>query len=91
MTRQGLRQLVHHGQAWCEETYYLGLDFCEVLRGTLLGEGSLFLFSGSFAQWRQALIQLGGAVHTRGKRVRDRLRVVSAPHACHPLPKGVGH
>jgi hypothetical protein len=91
MTMQGLRQLVHHGEAWCEETYYLGLDFCEVLRGTLLEEGSLFLFPGSFSQWGQALIQFGVAVHTRGKRVRDRLRSASSSASCHPLPKGVGH
>jgi hypothetical protein len=91
MTRQALRQLVHHGEAWCEKTYDLGLDFCEVFRGTLLEEGSRFLFPGSFSQWRQALSQLGGAVHTRGKRVTERLRAVSFLHACPPIPKGEGH
>jgi len=91
MALQGLRQLVHHGETWCAETYDLGLDFWEVLRGTLLEEGSVLLFSGSCAQWRRALIQFRVAVHTRGTRVKERLRAASSPASWHPLPKGVGH
>lgn len=58
MPMQGLGRLVRHGEAWCEERYYLGLDFLEVLRGPLEGAG-LFSFSGSFSKWRKALVQLG--------------------------------
>jgi len=88
MTMKGLRQLMYHGEAWCEEMYYRGLGFCEVLRGSLLEEDNPFFLSGSLSQCRQALVHLGTAVNTRGKRMRDRLRALSSRAFCHSIPKG---
>lgn len=68
MTMQGLGRLVHHGEAWCEDRYYLGLSFLEVLRGTLVEEVGLFSFSRSFSKWRKALVQLGVELKKKGKR-----------------------
>jgi len=68
MTMQGLGQLVHRGEAWCEDGYYLGLGFIEVVRGDLLEMvGSLFSFSGGFSKWGKALVQLGSEWKKKGK------------------------
>ncbi len=74
MTMQGLRRLVRHGETWCEERYYLGLDFFEVLQGTLLEACGLSPFSGGFSKRHKALVQLGVELNKRGKSFIDRLR-----------------
>ena len=73
MTMQGLRRLVRHGETWCEERYYLGLDFFEVLRGNLLEECGPSRFSGGFSKRRKALVQLGVELNKRGKSFIDGL------------------
>ena len=67
MTMQGLGRLMRHGEAWCEDRYYLGLSIVEVLRGNLLEEGGLFSFAGGFSKWRKALVQLGAEFKKKGK------------------------
>jgi len=73
MAMQGLRRLVRHGETWCEARYYLGLDFFEVLRGTLLEGADLSPFSGSFSKRRKTLVQFGAELNKRGKSFIDRL------------------
>jgi len=74
MTMQRLGWLVRHGEAWCEERYYLGLDFFEVLRGNLLEESDLSPFLGGFSRWRKTLIRLGIELNKRGKSLIDGLK-----------------
>ena len=79
MTLQGFSRLVRHGEAWCEDRYYLGLAFLEVLRGTLLEEGGFSPFSVDFAKWRQALVPLGVALHKRENRCSGTVNTLFTP------------